>query len=93
MGFEEYVKQINEKKILGVVDALNKNRFEAKYFKSKEELFDEIKKMIPEGSTTAMGGSTTIKQIDGLSEIIKSYDFKDRKAPANTKEEQRKVAK
>ncbi len=91
MGFEEYVKQINEKKILGVVDALNKNRFEAKYFKSKEELFDEIKKMIPEGSTTAMGGSTTIKQIDGLSEIIKSYDFKDRKAPANTKEEQRKV--
>ena len=35
MGFEEYVKQINEKKILSAIDALNKNRFEAKYFKSK----------------------------------------------------------
>ena len=91
MMFEEYVKDINEKKILGVVEALNKNNFDARYFKSKEELFDAIKEMIPSGSTTAMGGTTTVKQIEGLTELIESYDFKDRKAPANTKEEQRKV--
>lgn len=91
MIYNEAVKDVNRSRINTVIKALQKNNIEAKLFESAEDLVKYTKSLIPEGSTTAMGGSRTIKQIEGLSELIGSYDFKDRKAPAETKEEARKV--
>jgi len=92
MDYNESIKKINERKILTTIEALKKNNMDARYFESKEDLLNAIKEMIPKNATTSMGGSYTIKQIDGLSELIKEYDFKDRKAKGSTKEEQKQIA-
>ncbi|MGN8913278.1 lactate utilization protein [Anaerofustis butyriciformans] len=92
MDYIGSIKKINEKKILTTIKALKKNNIDARLFDSKDELLNAVKELIPEGSTTAMGGSYTIKQVEGLSELIQSYDFKDRKKEANSKEEARKIA-
>lgn len=92
MDYNESIKKINKQKILTTIDALKRNNMDARYFENKEELLNAVKEMVPEGSTTALGGSYTIKQIDGLTELIKSYDFKDRKKEGSTKEEKRQIA-
>ena len=66
MDYNESIKKINKQKILTTIDALKRNNMDARYFESKEELLNAVKEMVPEGSTTALGGSYTIKQIDGL---------------------------
>ena len=91
MEYNEAVKEVNRSRIKTVMKALEKNNIEAKLFESEEDIVKYTKSIIPEGSTTSMGGSRTIKQVKGLGELIASYDFKDRKTPAETKEEQRKV--
>lgn len=90
--YESGTKSINKQKILTTIKALEKNNIEAKLFENEEELLEEIKKMLPQDATTSLGGTRTIKQINGLSELIHSYNFKDRKKEALTKEEKRKVA-
>lgn len=91
MVYNEAIKDVNRSRIKTVMKALEKNNIEAKLFESAEDLVKYTKSLIEEGSSTAMGGSRTIKQIEGLTELIHSYDFHDRKAPAETKEEARKV--
>lgn len=91
MDYKDSIKKINEKKIIRTVEALKKNNMDARYFQNREDLLKAIKEMIPEGSTTALGGSYTTKQIDGLIDLIKSYDFKDRKKKAKTEEEAKKI--
>lgn len=92
MDYNASINKINEKKILTTIKALKKNNIDARYFLNTSDLLNAVKELVPAGSTTAMGGSYTIKQIDGLSELIKSYDFKDRKKEASTKEEAKKIA-
>lgn len=83
----------NEKRIMTTVKALRKNNMDARYFANKDELIKALEEMIPEGASTALGGTTTVKQIPGLENFIKGdrHDFRDRKAPAETKEEEIKV--
>ena len=91
MVYNDAIKDVNRSRIKTVMKALEKNNIEAKLFESAEDLVKYTKSLIEEGSSTAMGGSRTIKQIEGLTELIHSYDFHDRKAPAETKEEARKA--
>ncbi|MDO7787158.1 lactate utilization protein [Desulforamulus aquiferis] len=52
-----------------VIEALNKNNFNAKYCATEETAINEVISLTPANSTVGMGGSFTVQQL-GLSEIL-----------------------
>jgi len=54
---------------LKTIEALRRNRFEAEFFETGEELIDAVKKLILPGSSVAFGGSQTARQL-GLQQIV-----------------------
>lgn len=62
------------------MENLRKNNMAAYYVETKDEVVPLIKKLVPDGSTVANGGSETLKET-GVMELLESgcYDFADRR--------------
>ncbi|AFV02245.1 hypothetical protein UNSWDHB_1101 [Dehalobacter sp. UNSWDHB] len=52
-----------------VVDALNRNHFNAKYVTTRQEAIDYVLQLIPTGSTIGVGGSRTVLDL-GLLDLL-----------------------
>ena len=78
--------------IQAVLDALKKNRMDAYFVETKEEVVPLVKQLMPEGSTVSVGGSVTVKET-GVADLLKSgyYHFLDRSREGITPEEVRAV--
>lgn len=63
------------------VKALNKNRFDACWVRTKEEALQIIRDTIPKGATVSNGGSMTLEEC-GVMDLLRSgdYSFLDRAA-------------
>lgn len=57
-----------------VVKALNKNDFEAEFFKTKEEALHHILDNIPDQAKIGIGGSATLREI-GLMDRLREKDY------------------
>lgn len=58
-----------------VVDALNRNHFNAKYFGTRQEAIDYALQLIPTGSTIGVGGSRTVLEL-GLLDLLEKRGHK-----------------
>ena len=74
-----------------VIKNLRKNRMEAYFLASKEEVLPLVKELVKEGSTVAVGGSETLKET-GVADLLQSgyYPFADRCEPGISLEEKQK---
>lgn len=73
------------KKAKRVVDVLNKRKYNAVYVDTLEQAKKIVLDTIEEGSTVAMGGSVTLREMDMINEIRNgNYKFFDRFAPGLT---------
>ena len=72
-----------QKRIESVVEALRKNRFEAHYIPTKEDLLNKITELMPAGCTCSSGGSITLEETGVKQYLEKGGDFTfyDRFAP------------
>ncbi len=79
-------------KIQAVLEALKKNRMDAYFVETKEEVVPLVKELMPKGATVSVGGSMTVKET-GVMDLLKSgyYHFLDRSREGITPEEVRKV--
>ncbi len=75
-----------------VLENLRKNRMEAHYVATKEDVVPLVKELVKEGSSVASGGSMTLKET-GVAELLRSgfYRFSDRTAPNVTPEEKERI--
>lgn len=76
-----------------IIKALENNNIEAHYFKTKGEICEFVKALLPKNATISSGGSQSL--IDsGVIDIItgKNYDYIDRFAPKTEAEERRMIA-
>ncbi len=76
-----------------IIKALEKNNIEAHYFKSAAEIRDYVEGILPADAKIASGGAQSL--IDsGVFDLIKSekYNYIDRFAPKNEKEEKQMIA-
>lgn len=76
-----------------IIKALNKNNIEAHYFKTKGEICEFVKSLLPAGSKIASGGAQSL--IDsGVIDIIKgeNYNYIDRFAAKTAEEEKQMIA-
>lgn len=76
-----------------IIKALENNNIEAHYFKTKGEICEFVKALLPENATIASGGSQSLKD-SGVIDIItdKNYDYIDRFAAKTEAEERRMIA-
>lgn len=86
---DRHISNIVEKRILHVVEKLNHNNMQAFYIKDTEELHDALKKLMPAGASTAVGGSRTLVETKVMDLIrSKEYHYIDREGKdLNTEEE------
>jgi len=68
---EEIEESFWEKRCKEVVNALKKNNFEAEYFAKALEAKEKIISLIPEGSSVARCGSTTLTRLNVFKELAK----------------------
>ena len=70
-----------ELRLARTVAALRKNRFDACWFRTKEEALQCIKETIPQGAVVSNGGSMTLAEC-GVMDLLRSgdYQFLDREA-------------
>lgn len=75
-----------------VLENLRKNRMDAYYAATKEDVVPLVKKLVAEGASVASGGSVTLKET-GVAELLHSgfYRFADRTAPNVTPEEKERI--
>lgn len=75
-----------------VLENLRKNRMEAHYVATKEEVVPLVKELVQKGALVASGGSMTLKET-GVAELMRSgfYRFSDRTAPDITPEEKERI--
>ena len=71
---DEHMNKLIVARIENVVERLKKNRMQAFYVKDQKELHAKIKKMLPKGASTAIGGSMTLKET-GVLDLIQSADY------------------
>lgn len=65
-----------EKKISRLIEILNKNNIAAFYLKNKQQAFEKVMSMIPEGSQVGFGDSVTLRQIGVVDALEKgNYSF------------------
>ena len=72
-----------QKRIESAVEALRKNRFEAHYIPTKEELISKVAELMPTGCTCSLGGSMTLAET-GVREYLEkggNFTYYDRYAP------------
>ena len=74
-----------------VLENLKKNRMEAHYVASKEQVVPLVKELVEEGAKVAIGGSMTLKET-GVADLLKSgyYQFEDRSEPGISLQEKQK---
>ena len=77
-----------QKRIEHTVQALRKNRFEAHYIPTKEELLAKVAQLMPEGCSCAMGGSVTLNET-GVAQFLESGGFTYYASHPGADEEQR----
>lgn len=77
-----------EERIQKTMQALERNRMNAYYAKTKEEAAQLALSLIKEGDVISHGGSVTLKEL-GLTDAFKSgrYNYLDRSAPGLTSDE------
>ncbi len=87
---DAYLSDIMRKRIMRVVEALNKNNMQAEYVESREALHARLKELVPVGASIAIGGSETLTQT-GVMELIRSdtYRFIDRDGRDLTTDEEK----
>ncbi len=75
-----------------VLENLRKNRMEAYYVPSKEDVVSLVKELVQEGASVASGGSVTLKET-GVAELLRSgyYQFSDRTAPGIALEDKERI--
>lgn len=75
-----------------VLENLKKNRMDAYFVASKEDVVPLVKELVQEGASVASGGSMTLKET-GVAELLRSghYQFSDRTAPNISLEEKEKI--
>ena len=75
-----------------VLENLKKNRMDAYFAASKEDVVPLVKELVQEGASVASGGSMTLKET-GVAELLRSgyYQFSDRTAPGISLEEKEKI--
>lgn len=75
-----------------VLENLKKNRMDAYFAASKEDVVPLVKELVQEGALVASGGSMTLKET-GVAELLRSgyYQFSDRTAPGISLEEKEKI--
>ena len=75
-----------------VLENLKKNRMDAYFAASKEDVVPLVKELVQEGASVASGGSMTLKET-GVAELLRSgyYQFFDRTAPGISLEEKEKI--
>lgn len=80
--------QTMEKQAISAVAALRKNRFDAHYLKTPEQLLKSIRELMPSGSTCSVGGSVTLAET-GVRQLLEEgpYTYYDRYAPGAVLEE------
>lgn len=85
-------RAVMEKQIAIVMKNLRKNRMEAYYVSSKEEVAAQVVALLRPGDTVAVGGSESLKQT-GVLELLRSgeYRFLDRYAPGLSPEQVRRI--
>lgn len=84
----EIKKFFYDKKAKKVVEVLKKRKYDAMYVETIEDAKQIILETIPEGASVAMGGSTTLAEIDMINTIRNgNYKFFDRFAAPNFEEE------
>ena len=72
-----------EKRIGFAIEALRKNRFEAHYISTNEELLSKVAEFMPHGCTCATGGSVTLTET-GVRQYLENggdFTYFDRNAP------------
>ncbi|MEG0014642.1 MAG: lactate utilization protein [Cellulosilyticaceae bacterium] len=84
----EIKKFFYDKKAKKVVEVLKKRKYDAMYVETMEDAKQIILDTIPEGASVAMGGSTTLAEIDMINTIRNgNYKFFDRFAAPSFEEE------
>ena len=80
---DQYLSATIQKRIEITVEALRKNRFEAHYLPTKEELLAEISKRLSAGGSCSLGGSMTLREtgVQALLEKGGNFTYFDRYAP------------
>lgn len=74
--------------IENTIKNLEKNNIEALYVESKEDVVPLIEKLVPQGSTVAVGGSVSLDESGVLSHLRSGrYEFFDRYAQGLSREE------
>lgn len=74
--------------IENTIKNLKKNNIEALYVESKEDVVPLIEKLVPQGSTVAVGGSVSLDESGVLSHLRSGrYEFFDRYAQGLSREE------
>lgn len=81
-----------EKQAERVCQALRRNRMEAQYVATRQEVAPLVESLLHEGDTVATGGSVTLAET-GVLDLLKSgrYRYVDRTAPGLTPEERRQA--
>ena len=78
-----------QKRIGFAVEALRKNRFEAHYLPTKEELLSKVIELMPAGCSCSMGGSVTLAE-SGVRQYLEkggNFTYFDRNAPGANMDE------
>jgi L-lactate utilization protein LutB len=88
----EFVQQTMQLRIQKTINALKKNNMAGYYVKSRDELFDLLSELVPDGSVVGHGGSATLTEagvIDWLR--AQNVDFIDRARSDNPKESMKRA--
>jgi len=85
---DKHLRETIQKHIDRTIEALRKNRFEAEYIETPEQLLQRLDQLMPAGSTCSVGGSVTLSEA-GVLDYLRSgrYTFYDRYDPAANPEE------
>ena len=71
---DQALSAIIQKRIEHTVQALRKNRFEAHYLPTKEELLEKVAQLVPPGCSCGMGGSMTLRET-GVRQFVDDGEF------------------
>ena len=80
---DKHLCAIKQKYINLTLDALRKNRFEAEYIETPEQLLQRLDELMPTGCSCSVGGSVTLQEA-GVLDYLKSgrFTYYDRYDPA-----------
>ena len=75
-----------------VLENIRKNRMEAYFVPTKEDVLPLVKELVAEGATVSNGGSVTLKET-GISDLLHSgyYTYADRTAPGISNEDKERI--